>query len=317
MKSRGIGFMVLLVLSLLHLRADAQGTEYLNEVNAHLQDGRFNKAIKTLDEVIKTYPNDQTAITERANLQLTMLKFKEARKDIDRALALDDQNPKALLCKARLLYSENLGDSALHYADMGLSFDPDWDTYESLHSLKGLVQMSMDRYEDAEESLIKASKSPEVSLETMQNLATVLMENDKLDEAVLILKETVNIFDDHLESYINTGYLCNQLGMYDEAIDYLQRSLKMEPDNPYALANLALAHLQVGQLDKAYRSIEQSIKNENGNSFAYRVKGECLMNMGENDRACKEFKKAIQMGYTVQHEHTDITKLMITSCNAE
>lgn len=295
----------------------SEETAYSQVVESLLEDNQYKKALKTLDKVLESDPSDLYALSKRADIHVTMENEKDAMKDIRSILRLDDQNAEGQMIYAKLKYYIGERDSALFYIDQGLSFDPNLSTTEELYGLRGNILMSLDRYEEAEESLYMAAKSPEVSLETMKNLATVLVENDKLDEAGIVLKETLEIFGHHLESYINTGYVSNKIGLYDEALFYLEEALNLEPDNPYALSNAALAYLHTGQLDRAFKAVEKSIKNDNTNSFAYRVKGECLMAMEENERACKEFKKAIQMGYTVLHEQTEITKLVIASCGTD
>ncbi|NND94662.1 MAG: tetratricopeptide repeat protein [Flavobacteriales bacterium] len=287
----------------------------LNAIEGYLGLNEYRKAVKTLDKWIKENPNDVPALLKRADINIVLRNKKEAREDLERAMFIDENSSKAYLVYARLMRVMEERDSALHYIELGLDLSADMNVIEELYSLKGAVLMSLDRYEEAETSLYWAAQSPEVSMETMKNLATVLVENEKLDEAAIVLKETIDIFGDNLESLINTGYVCNQIGIYDESIFYLDEALKLEPENPYALANASLAYLRTGQLNVAFTMIEKSLKNDNTNSFAYRVRGECLLTMGENDRACKDFKKAIQMGYTVLHEQTEITKLMVESCN--
>ena len=221
--------LVLTVLAVsLGLQAQSEPAQASEKANSFMEHGEFKKALKTLDKAIEDNSQDVHLLTERADMLITMERYKEAKKDIAKAINIDDQHSKAMLVKAKMMYINDQRDSAIYFIDNGLSFNPTPSTTESLYSLKGNIFMALDRYEEAEEMLYRAAHSPEVSIETMKNLATVLVENDKLDEAVVVLKETLEIFGHHLESYINTGYVCNQIGMYDEAIYYLDEALSIE-----------------------------------------------------------------------------------------
>lgn len=296
---------------------DYDNAKILEEIEWLVNNGEAKKAIKLLSGEIEANPTDLVLLSKRAELYLYVEKKKDAYSQLKDILVIDDQYAPALLTLARYKAVVNERDSSIWYVDQALSFNPDDNTKEELYSLKGRVQISMDLYEEAEESLIKAASSPQVSMETMTNLSHVLSQNGKYQEAAIILKETIELFGPTAETNINTGYVCNVIGSYDEAVDYLNDALRSEPDNPYAQSNLAFAELKLGRLDVAYKLVEKAIQNDNTNAFAYMVRGQCLLQMGENSRACKEFKKAIQMGYGVMYDQTEITKLIVQSCDTE
>ncbi|NNC82483.1 MAG: tetratricopeptide repeat protein [Flavobacteriales bacterium] len=307
-------WLVLFICTTTAFQAQDPVPSYMATVEGHLDNFNPKAALETLESALLTNPQDMTALLMKTDILIEMNKVKDAQEVLNKVFIVDDQYPRAFYERGKLKYQMGQRDSAIHYLDLGLAYDPDSDTKESIYSLKGIVYMSLDKYKQAEEMLYQASRCSEVSLETMKNFATVLYENGKLDEAVMILKETLEIFGNHLETYINTGYLCNMAHQYDEALYFSGKALEIEPDNPYAQANMALSYLRTGDLSKAIQLIDISIRNDNSNSFALRVKGECLLQMREKARACRAFRKAIKMGYTVQHEQTEITKLMVESC---
>ena len=125
------------------------------------------------------------------------------------------------------------------------------------------------------------------------------------------------MFGEDLESYINTGFMCNQVGFPDEAISYLTEALAIESTHPFALSNMAYSQFMIGHIDDALKTVNASLDNDNTNAFAYKVKGQILEELGHPERACKEYKKAVHMGYGILYDKTEITKLIISACNTE
>lgn len=289
----------------------------LRTVEMLIDNGDAKQALKFLSEKIESAPDDLELLNRRAEIYLYVNKRKDAREQLQDIFAFNNQYPPALLTYAH--YKVEIGelDSALFIINQGLTFAPSTRIEEGLYSLQGHIHMSENRYKDAEKSLYIAASSPKVSRETMSKLSRVLIENNKYEEAAIILRESVELFGSNIETNINMGYVCNKIGEYYEAMHYIQDALADEPDNPYAQANMAQAKLNLGKLDEAYKLAEKSIQNENSNAFAYMVKGQCLILMDEKPRACREFKKAIQLGYSVMYGQTEITKMIIASCGTK
>lgn len=297
-----------------------KGTEHkelIQSIDSMIDNGEAKRALKLISNEISRLPTNLHLLNERAELYLFMERKEESREEIDNILAYDPDFIPAILTKAKWMFQSEKSDSAYHYIEQALDLGPDHNYQEGIYGLKGQIQIKEGKYKDAEKTLFKAARSPQVSMSTMKNLASVLNHNGKNDEAAVVLKETIEIFGHHVASYVNTGYVCNQLGLYDEAMDYLNEALAIEAINPYALANMAESYLRIGMVEEALKYASKSLLNDNTNAYAFKIKGECLLQMGEKEKACAEFTKSIQMGYSVTYDPEDIIKLVLLSCGFE
>lgn len=293
---------------------DSKNKVLLERVQSYMEHGEHKKALRLLDERLTDTPDDLALINQRASILVFIQKEKSALIDLKKATSIDPRCAETMLIYAQL--KQNMGDidSALWYLNQGLGFEARPNTLESLYSLKGNLLMRKDLYADAEDCLVKAAACPNVSQETMRNLASVLNANDKNTQAVAVLKETMEIFGHNEETLINAGYVSNQLGLYDDAIAYLDDALALDQDNPYTLANIAQSYLKIGGVEQAHRYINRSLTNDNTNPYAYRIKGDCYKASGEYERACKEYKKALKNGYSILYSQNEISILMAETC---
>lgn len=286
----------------------------LVKVDQRLDEGDFRTAFKIINEAIKTTPADGVLLTKRAELNILVERFTQADEDLQKSLMIDDRNSTTHFQIAKLLTQRGELDSAAWHLDEAIAHNESKELNENMLWLKGHLHLRDGDLYEAETYLVQAGLKQEVSMNTMRDLAKVLHLRGKNEEAIIILKETLEMFGDDLESYVNTGFIANEIGLYDEALSFLDEALMMERTNPIALCNTAFSFLRLGELTEAMIFVNRSLDNDNTNPYAYRVKGEVLLEQGENKKACREFNKAINMGYTVHFDETEITKLLLTSC---
>jgi Flp pilus assembly protein TadD len=294
-----------------------QVEETLEQVSQYLEEGDFKRAIKMISNAIAEHPGNAELLSTRASIYVILDKKKDAENDARAAFKADNLSCRANRAMAEFHLAKNNLDSALWFVSRATSDYPNELEKEIVLGLKGKIHIQREEFFEAETALLNASLCPEVSLNTMRDLASVLHLRGKDEEAVLILKETLSMFGQDLESYINTGYICNQIGFYDEAISYLKEALVLEKDNPIALSNLAYSQFKVGSSEDALKTVNNSLDNDNTNAFAYMVKGRILEKMGQSSRACKEYKNAVHMGYGVLYDNLEITRLIINACGTE
>jgi tetratricopeptide (TPR) repeat protein len=289
----------------------------LSNVDLLLDNGDIKKAIKTLDKAINLYPQNAELLSTRSGLFILMDRSKEAKRDAYAAIQADPYSCRANFAMSQFHIMQDASDSALWCINRAKNMIADDSMKESVFGLKGKIHLERNELYDAESALIEAGLCQEVSMNTMRDLATALHMRGKDEEAIIILKETLDMFGEDMESYINAGYMCNQVGRYDEAITYLTEALALESTQPFALSNLAYSQLMIGHAEEALKTVKQSLDNDNSNAFAYKVKGQILEQMGEPALACKEYKKAVLMGYGVLYDVKEISLLIISACNTE
>jgi len=138
---------------------------------------------------------------------------------------------------------------------------------EILKNLAG-VQVKLEDYAGAEAHLRLALQSAGEDNPLKLELATVLSECDKLDEAKSILDKLQYESEVQVPALFKLGVLNTRLGNSRDAISCYSRILEIEGKNVGALNQLADQHLLLGRPNDALPFLEQSIGIETSNSRA-------------------------------------------------
>lgn len=92
------------------------------------------------------------------------------------------------------------------------------------------------------------------------NLGTELMLEQRTQEAIPHLAETLRIKPRHLRGHINLGTALASLGAYDDAIPFFEKAIEINPSDATIYYNLGLAQTQRGDLDGASRAFARAVE---------------------------------------------------------
>ena len=91
------------------------------------------------------------------------------------------------------------------------------------------------------------------------NLATTLIKEGRLDEAIPHLEEAIRLMPDFIAAHKNLGAALCTKGRVDEAIPHLEYAASHAPGDPEALSNLGNAFAMKGRFEAAIPQYEQAL----------------------------------------------------------
>jgi tetratricopeptide (TPR) repeat protein len=92
------------------------------------------------------------------------------------------------------------------------------------------------------------------------NLGIVLYQKGRLDEAILQFQKTLALNPDYAKANYNLGNVLFQKGRDDEAMVYYQKALAILPNYPEARNNLGVALGKKGRSDEAIRQFQEVLR---------------------------------------------------------
>lgn len=289
----------------------------LSSVNQHIENGDTKKALKVLESGISKDGGTAILLTKRAEIYHLMDRDEEARTEVQNVL---EHNPKccpALLLTAQLMYIQKEMDNALSTIEQAFTLDPDPTTQKSLFALKGKILLRIGEPIAAEECLMVASSSEEVSLMTMCDLAKSLSLNEKMDEAIVVIESSIERHGIQMKSLVLAGAIENKRGNHDDAINYLDLALSIDGENPTALASLAEAYMYIDDLPTAEEKLKKAMESDESSSYAHKIYGDFLMMQEDNKAACGEYNLAVEYGYAEEYGQVEILFLLTESCGLD
>ncbi len=175
----------------------------------------------------------------------------------------------------------------------------DEDTFRLiLFSNRGIAYMQKREFQKAYEDYSRAYLIDTSNTATLNNIATVLDELGRIDEAIASLKKIILIDSTFLGSYVNLGFQYTKLGKYKEAIEYFDKALTFEKDEPLSLNNRGLAKYYLKDYKGAEDDINKSISIYPENSYAYKNRALVYIALSNKEKACKDIKEALDKGFT-------------------
>jgi tetratricopeptide (TPR) repeat protein len=98
------------------------------------------------------------------------------------------------------------------------------------------------------------------STDAAYQLSLVLQRENRIPEAIDLLKGVVQTEPANADALINLGLALSQAHEARDAVPFLERAIRLEPDNATAHQNLAAAYLQVNETDAAIVELEAALK---------------------------------------------------------
>ncbi len=143
-------------------------------------------------------------------------------------------------------------------------------------------------------------------VEAQYNLATLLQEQGRLDEAVTQYRKTIQLAPDHARAYCNLGNTLRQLGRLEEAERSYAEAIRLTPTLALAHSGLGRLLQMQGRLDEALRSCETAVKLQPDFPAAHRDLAGVLQEQGRLEEAVAEYGAALRLQPADAEVHNDL-----------
>jgi tetratricopeptide (TPR) repeat protein len=123
--------------------------------------------------------------------------------------------------------------------------------------------------------------------------ATALMDNGRLDEAILILSRIARDYPQDDECWYLTGWALNQQRRSAEAERALRECLRLSPDSPKGQSQLAIALLGQQRYEEAIEVLESALRLKPTWRELHSNLGYACVQLGREDDAIRHFRDAL------------------------
>ncbi|KAG8177684.1 hypothetical protein JTE90_021982 [Oedothorax gibbosus] len=249
-------------------------------------DALYKQAISMRSDYIQAYIN-------RGDILIRLNRTHEAQSVYEQALKFDDGNPDIYYNLGVVFLEQRRTDQALFYFEKALKIKPDHEqallnsailiqesgsrhlrkvAYTRLNTLLqrkrvnervyfnlGMLAMDEKNTTLAEKWFQKAVQIREDFRSALFNLALLLSEAGRPNEAVPFLHKLLRHHPDHVKGLILLGDIyINIIRDLDAAQECYENILRQEPHNIQALHNLCVVFVERGSLDKAESCLERA-----------------------------------------------------------
>ena len=280
------GMMLLLIpISMVYAESDDQINPLLQQANEFFENENYAKANSIYDEILKTEPDNLSALSKKGEVLLKLEKTPQAIKFFEKVLAiqlfysddtekayyqrileLDPNNIVALYSKGSyLIFYDNFIEQALETFDQILQIQPNH-VQSLLKKGDGLLKLGKNV-----EAIWTFNKVLELELENVDALSkkgNALARQGSFEEATLFLEKSLEIEPKNIDSLYLMGDSLLRQGNYYDSATYLYEVVKLDPNHFLASSKLQITTGHFGhKLVDGY--METTLHDSNGSLVSH------------------------------------------------
>lgn len=240
------------------IKLDSNNSKRYNFLSdLYFMKGEFEASQDLLERSLQKNQNDLEAIMKLAELNLYYKQYGEMNQYLDKALTIDQRNPKAHLLKGFGLIEQYDTIGAIRELQLCVDQDPKY--YEAYIQL-GLIfhrkhnKLALNYYNNA------LNSRPQ-STEALYNIAMFHQDTKNYDLALDQYKMILQIDANHKNANHNIGWIMMEVKKnYPEAIRYFTLSAKTDPMFENAIYNRGVAYEYLKKYDDAMLDYRKTLQ---------------------------------------------------------
>jgi tetratricopeptide (TPR) repeat protein len=205
----------------------------------------------------------------------------------------EETSPELLTNLGRIHMGRGELDEARRQFEKAIALDPNY--ADALLAL-GDVHRAEGRVADAEHVVKRALRVDPNSVGALAQLAELQRDQGRLDEAVRLFEEALAIDDSRPFLYLGYGDVLQRAGRFAAAEKAFRSVLELDPDSFKARYNLGVTYGNSGRIDEAIQMYEAALESEPGNPEAPKAAnnlGAIYLGKGDLERAREHFAAAV------------------------
>ena len=271
---------------------DLRLQEYSLRANINMMMDKKEEALKDITTAFLLSPNDYVICYQKANLELELDHFLEAKEGFKRLQRINSRSTEALVGLARVAVKENNIGLANDYINKAVELDQ---TNSNIYVRRASIRKSMGNNAGSVEDLLIA-----ISLDNNNTTAYKDLNEMANEDYRAVMTGVSNVISQVPEQgmyYYIRGYIAMDHYHYVSALSDFEYIIKNHLYNYAGIyRNAAVCHLNLVQYEQALENINQAISMEEKNAKSYQVKAEILLAQKNYAEALNCINKAIEKG---------------------
>lgn len=255
-------------------------------------EGNYLKALKVLEAVEHSEPQNPDLLMTRASVYSMMMDFSKAIKEYKKALVVVDEDEVEAVYTSIAFEYENMGayDQALEYLRKALEIStwPEQIIYEI-----GMCYEMAGKMDDAVAFFTHYLEDHPASMAAWFNLAMAYHQLELYEKAVDAFEYVIAIDDTYLPAYQSMGQSYMALGLYYRALEVFEESAAIEAPEPLIIYYIGECYEKLGQLDLAEKQYRTAIEIDPALPEAWAGLAVVAEEKGELKNATKYIEQAV------------------------
>ena len=260
---------------------------------AEVSSGKYSEAKTQLDQVLKSFPADQTANYYRAVVAYQLKDYASAKNHAEKVLnevAPEDLRSRILAASAN--YGLGQMEAANKHIEFFLIKAP---SYAPARMLQAAIKLRMGHVSEAAKSAKDVTTISENDAKLMNVLGLAAIQQRRPDLGVELMQRTTQARPNDALARERLGIARSASGEYQTSIQDLEQALRLNPNLDVAQAMLALNFLRVGEPDKALQAARRLQERQPRHPDGFTLAGLAYTLKKQYPEAKAAFNKALTL----------------------
>lgn len=298
MKSLFVALSILLIC----INTHAQSIKELIEKGTKLhREEKYEEALSISDQILALDSNNYEGLVLRGKVYSDLKDPDLALQNFSKAIGKQPDSALAYHYRAHIWLTHMYSNEAIHDNSMAIRLTRNDTVKMSSYINRGAAKAQKRDFQGAYEDYIKALDIDPDNLGAINNIATVLDELGRREEALQYLFRAIKMDSSFNGPYVNIGFQYTKMGRHKEALEYFDKALTLDPDDGVTYNNKGYALYSLKRYDEALKSINKSMELYPGNSYAYKNRALVYLATKQKDKACADLQRAIDMNFTAMY----------------
>ncbi len=267
--------------------------EQFEEIIQHYIDlGKNKMALRASDIAIEQYPYSIGLMVEKAQILSNMERYNESHELLEKALALQPNDPEVFSAKGNIFLVQGLYEKAIHCYEKALPMSED---QADLYYQIGLAYQNSFKYEKAIEQYKMAIELDINHENALYELAYCLDITDQLEHSISYYKKFIDQDPYSHYAWYNLGTVYNKLGNFEEAISAFEYATLIDENFASAFFNMGNSFMSLERFTKAIDAYKKTIDIEGASAETYCNLAEAYEKLEHYDLAVKYYQKSVKL----------------------
>jgi len=262
--------------------------------SAYQTYGEHEKAYEMIKSVEERQPDTANNLSSLGSVLLMLNRVAEAEESLNRALELEPRSGPARLGLARIAERRHDDEAALALLHEVIEIDPG-SSGPAAYNAIGRMRLRKRELEAAREAFWAAIEIDRLNGPAYDGLASVLIEEDRSDEAIPFLEVSLRFRPAQPQTLVTLAQVLRDRGELERAVEVCERALAMSPKLATAYNTLGRIYRQQGDDERAREMYRNAMEYAPHFDAPHVNLAQLLLRAGREDDAMEEFRAAVRL----------------------
>ena len=263
----------------------------LKYVDILVKEGKFDKALVEIDDILKKNPESAKAYLQRGSISIVKRDYKKAEEAFLKAIEYGEKDFMVHMSLAQLYISTDKNQKALEMLEKAITYKPD---NPIILFQAGMLYLKTENYEKGLDILKRAESLKPDWIEVKVTIAKIHEILKNYDSAIAKYNDILELYPLNKSIFLKIATLYQQTGQLKDALSVYKTLIELDTENFVYYVQASLLEFHLGLHDDGLETLKKAVKNGVKTADIYYLMGRHYLAKKDMGQASVYFEKSIE-----------------------